>query len=505
MDLAIVVVTHNHHDLLRQCLRSALAAMDGIDGEVVVVDNASMDATPQVMADEFQQVRVIRNETNVHYTRAVNQGMRATGGRFVFLLNDDPTGDRRADSTRRMIRVLHTLPDPAMGGGQQVVARNIAHLDSSKFESHVAYFRTCGNRDIETLLRASGVEPRLFRDRGWRSARTVTSELCTYLRDCKIDVVHVQGTSVETVYAQGAARKCGLPVVRTLHGVRAHSGWSELLARPHPVAIWRSAKQKALDAYCMWLDRRTIRYVIAGSDDARRSWSRYLVNCGISADRVCVCYNGVPLECYPFPLDDSRSTALRAELCIDDAYPVLINIGNLSKRKGQDLLVSMMESLIRRCPDARLLLVGEGEERNRLEALIGEGNLSSSVLLLGQRLDVPELLAVSDVFVFATTGAFEGFPLSVLEAMAAGRPVVSVPYPNATVVLRDGWNGRLVSKRSATALAEAVQDVTSDRRRAALLGQRGRAVVEESFSLLKTVERLQSVYTAVAGPHAGSC
>ena len=89
VDLAVVVVTHNQHDLLRQCLRSALTALEGMKGEIIVVDNASVDATPRVMASEFPLVRAIRNETNLHYTRAVNQGMRATNGRYVCLLNDD--------------------------------------------------------------------------------------------------------------------------------------------------------------------------------------------------------------------------------------------------------------------------------------------------------------------------------------------------------------------------------------------------------------------------------
>jgi GT2 family glycosyltransferase len=89
MDIAVIVVTHNQHDVLRTCLRSVFAAMEGVDGEVIVVDNMSTDATPQVMTTEFPGARYIRNEVNLYYTRAVNQGMRATSAEFVFLLNDD--------------------------------------------------------------------------------------------------------------------------------------------------------------------------------------------------------------------------------------------------------------------------------------------------------------------------------------------------------------------------------------------------------------------------------
>ncbi len=88
-DLGVVIVTYNHHDLLRSCLRSVQLAMVGIPGEIYIVDNASMDETRPMLREEFPSVRVIYNDVNVHYTRAVNQGMRAAKEKYVFLLNDD--------------------------------------------------------------------------------------------------------------------------------------------------------------------------------------------------------------------------------------------------------------------------------------------------------------------------------------------------------------------------------------------------------------------------------
>jgi hypothetical protein len=156
MDLAIVVVTHNHHDLLRQCLRSALAAIDGIDGEVVVVDNASMDATPQVMADEFQQVRVIRNETNVHYTRAVNQGMRATSGRFVFLLNDDTVVEPHC--FRKLIAFMDAHPRCGAVGPTLVSPEGDVQVSAQRFPT-----------PARVIMNASGIAWRL-RKRRWAAA-----------------------------------------------------------------------------------------------------------------------------------------------------------------------------------------------------------------------------------------------------------------------------------------------------------------------------------------------
>lgn len=90
MPIDVVTVTLNQHAVLRACLESVRKAMEQVDGgEIVVVDNASTDATPRMLADEFPEVRVVRNDANLFYTLAVNQGARATKSEFLFLLNDD--------------------------------------------------------------------------------------------------------------------------------------------------------------------------------------------------------------------------------------------------------------------------------------------------------------------------------------------------------------------------------------------------------------------------------
>jgi N-acetylglucosaminyl-diphospho-decaprenol L-rhamnosyltransferase len=108
MDIAAIVVTHNQHDVLRTCLRSVFAAMEGVDGEVIVVDNQSTDATPQVVTNEFPAARYIRNDVNLYYTRAVNQGMRATSAEFVFLLNDDT--EMEPQCVRHLIEFMRAHP-----------------------------------------------------------------------------------------------------------------------------------------------------------------------------------------------------------------------------------------------------------------------------------------------------------------------------------------------------------------------------------------------------------
>jgi len=108
VDLGVVIVTFNHHDLLRPCLKSVQRAMEGIPGDIYLVDNASVDETRAMLHDEFPEVRVIYNDYNVHYTRAVNQGIRAAQEKYVFLLNDDTVLE--PDCLRELLALAESRP-----------------------------------------------------------------------------------------------------------------------------------------------------------------------------------------------------------------------------------------------------------------------------------------------------------------------------------------------------------------------------------------------------------
>jgi len=131
LNITVVVVTHNQHDLLRTCLRSVLVAMQGLSGDTIVVDNASMDGTADMMAREFPQVRHLRNDANVHYTRAVNQGVRATQGRYVFILNDDT--EMAPDCFRKLIAFMDAHPQCGVVGPRLLSPQGEAQPSAHRF------------------------------------------------------------------------------------------------------------------------------------------------------------------------------------------------------------------------------------------------------------------------------------------------------------------------------------------------------------------------------------
>jgi glycosyltransferase involved in cell wall biosynthesis len=138
------------------------------------------------------------------------------------------------------------------------------------------------------------------------------------------------------------------------------------------------------------------------------------------------------------------------------------------------------------------VLVGEGRERPGLEAQARALGVAERVRFLGHRDDVPELLAACDVFVLPSR--YEGLPLSVLEAMAAAKPVVATAIEGTDEVVLHGETGLLVPPAAPSALAQGIRAVLADRALAARMGQAGRARVCREFSTNRMIDEVTGVY-----------
>jgi glycosyltransferase involved in cell wall biosynthesis len=141
--------------------------------------------------------------------------------------------------------------------------------------------------------------------------------------------------------------------------------------------------------------------------------------------------------------------------------------------------------------NSRLLLVGDGPERSAIETEIARLSLQKSVTLLGVRSDIPEILAASDVFLLSSNR--EGLPLAVLEAMAAGVPVVATNVGDLPMIVKDGVTGLLVNPDDECEFANALFELLSNENRAKELGNRARKLAE-GFSVEAMVRAYESLY-----------
>jgi glycosyltransferase involved in cell wall biosynthesis len=150
-------------------------------------------------------------------------------------------------------------------------------------------------------------------------------------------------------------------------------------------------------------------------------------------------------------------------------------------------------------PEAIFVLAGEGPGRASLEAQVRELGLNKRVLFLGYRQDVPDLLACCDLFVLPSL--FEGLPLSILEAMAANKPVVASAVGGNDEAIVHGETGLLVPPANPTALAAAIQTVLSNSDLSRRLAAAGKARVHEHFSAEAMVRQVAHIYEEVLSTH----
>ncbi len=212
---------------------------------------------------------------------------------------------------------------------------------------------------------------------------------------------------------------------------------------------------------------------------------------GVPAEKLRVVRNGISL--HP---THSRATAdgprVRARLGMPPAARLVLTVGRLDEQKGHRTLLAAAPAVLRGAPDVHFLWLGRGPLESEMRAHIRARGLEGCVHLLGQRDDVPDVLAAADLFVLASL--FEGLPLAVLEAMRAGLPVVGTRVCGTDEAVHDGHTGRLVPPLDAATLATAILETLRDPHRAARWGANGRALVAREFSATRMARETATIY-----------
>ncbi len=199
--------------------------------------------------------------------------------------------------------------------------------------------------------------------------------------------------------------------------------------------------------------------------------------------------SGVPLERFTAPGAGVRER-VRTALGIGPEEVVFITVARLEPVKGVDVLVDAWRLLAAAAP--RLLIVGDGGERPRLEHRAGDAGLSDRIVFLGARADVPDLLHAADAFVLASRN--EGMGRVYVEAMAAGLPVVGTDVGGVGCVVQDGVSGILTPPETPAAIAAAVARLAADPAERGRMGEAGRRAVYPEFDEAFMVERIARLY-----------
>src|SRR5438477_3790960 len=376
----------------------------------------------------------------------------------------------------RPIRVLQLITSLERGGAENHLLALLTHADRQAFQLETAVL--CGEGELVPVFREAGIPVHLLRSRT-RFDPLALGRLVKLLRDGNFDILHSHLFRAD-IYA-------GLAVAQL--GDR----------RPLVVSTRHNDDRFFLNPFV-----GLIPYMVSAQQDLIIAISdhiaRFTVARGVrDPGRVRRVYHG--LEPPVTRALEREGQGVRAELGVGADDFLVGNVGRLALQKGQRHLIAAMPLLLQRVPRAHAVIAGGGDLEDYLRDLAEEASVAERVHVLGPRKDVPALMHAIDVF--AMPSIWEGFGLVLLEAMAAGRPIVASRVATIPEVVMDGETGLLVPAGDPLALAEALAQLAQDRDRARHFGESGRERLRRQFSIEKMVGDTELLYRELVEERAG--
>ena len=358
--------------------------------------------------------------------------------------------------------VVHYIDSTDVGGAEKMLLTILKGLDRDKWSPVIIYHREPGLKQFVENLNALELDSiSLPRIGSWRDFSGFASFI-KKLREIKPSIFHAHLVwNLKCSYGIIAAYLSRVPLL-----VATQYAYQQTKARRQ--IIFQKLISRMVDRY------------IAVSKGLADSLNKALY----SNDKTVIIHNGINTKKFRIPPSDT----LKNQLGVKSGTPIILAIARLEKIKGLEFLIRAAPEV----PQAVFALAGEGAEKENFKGLAARYDIKDRIIFLGHRDDIPELLSSCDVFVLPSLN--DALPLSILEAMAAQKPVVASNINGIDEEVIHNQTGLLVPKENPEALAEAINSLISDTEYAKKLGEAGRVRVEEHFSSDTMLKRITDLY-----------
>jgi glycosyltransferase EpsF len=300
------------------------------------------------------------------------------------------------------------------------------------------------------------------------------------LKTERYDVVH-NHLGVYSGFPVWISHRGGVPVISTFHATRIddpHNWWLRLPVMTQLRKLY---------------GRISIHYAIRNSDLVTGVSKGVLENMvpenGQIRSKCRVLYLGTDVP--PSPTQEERAN-FRKALGLSPEARLVLHVGRFMEQKNHSGLIAVFEQVLQACPETKLLLVGDGILKESINGLVENRGLKASILFLGHRDDVTEIMRNCDVFLLPSF--YEGFPVVALEANSASLPVVGSRIPGLTEAVEDGRTALLHNVEDISGMADSVAKLLKDPSYARELGGAGRNRIKERFSAEAGAKRLLDLY-----------
>ena len=370
------------------------------------------------------------------------------------------------------MRIVYTVLDGRMSGGQVICGHLMAAAVSA---GHQVCLITPSLGEFTEQVKSRSIEViQMPMERTFFFHRSVA--FAKFLRDWDADLVHCHSAVAGTILARIGAYLAGVPLISHVH---IENKFSDVR--------WIQKLQIILDNITAIVADK----IITISNATKSS----LIDQGISSNKITVIHNGISLT---EQLDDMPEIdQLRSTLGLKNNSHVVGTVARLCPVKGQREFIFAARNICNLYPNTEFLVIGEdyefeGKYRSNLENLVKELDLEEFVHFLGFRSDVRRLIHCSEIFVLPSR--IEGLPVTILEAMAARKPVVATSVGGVPELVLDGETGILVPPRDVPGLSKAIESLLEQPDIAHQMGNKGYEYIQQEFSHEKMWAQVQQLY-----------
>jgi len=370
------------------------------------------------------------------------------------------------------INLLYVITKLELGGAQKQLLSLINHLNKEKFRPFL--FTTKEGLLAPEALSINGLKLKISRylERPINPLKDllVLIEIYRFIKKNNIEIVHTH-SSKAGILGRLAARLAKVKIIiHTVHG------WS-----------FNDYQPRVERLFFIWLERLSARFsdklVVVSYYDRQKGLDNHIGK----DNKYSLIRYGVDYAEF-----NIRDRNIREELGINPNDLVVGMISCLKPQKSPQDFIKLAFLINKVSPNVKFLLVGDGILRRKIEKLIFKFNLQKQVVLTGWRQDIPRILSAINIFVL--TSLWEGLPITVLEAMASSKPVISTRAGGVAEVIMEGETGFLVAPRDIKKMADRLIVLIKDENLRRQIGQNARAGLDYNFTLTNMISKTENLY-----------
>ncbi len=373
----------------------------------------------------------------------------------------------------KKIKVLHTIRQGGIGGGETYLYNLVTNLDKDKFEPVVLSFT---DGEMVSKLRSKGIAAHVIHTEKPFSFH-LYNKIYRFMKNEKIELLHIHGTRAAT-NSLIPAKILGIPSIYTVHGWSFHTGNNPIVTK---LRIWaeRFITQKAKITVC-------------GSQSDIDNGLQYC-----SQGKYQLIHNSInTAEFNP----EAVNSNFRNEHGFTKDDLIIAFIARITFQKDPRTFIKAIPQVLNKIPNAKFVIVGDGELKNECVQLATELGVMQNIKFLPFSKNVKEVLKAIDVFVLPSL--WEVIPLALLEAMSMKKVCIGTSIPGTVEALTDGFNGYLFNAGNHLSLAGKIIDALQNKEGKKTMSENARETVVNKFDLSRLVSKNQDLYSSLKRNYA---